>query len=156
MARRRKAKKTVTRRKRSSSRRYVGTVSVNESLSMIGGAIASRFIANALGKMFPAIVSSPINKAVTQAALGFAAKPLLGALGIKNPMIDAAGKGMIIAGGYEAMRVVAPKVLGATEDGDVIVVSGNEISEINGMDELGGMDEIGNDDISEINGYFED
>jgi hypothetical protein len=142
----------VTRRKRSSSRRYVGAVSVNEVLGMVGGAVASRYIANAMGKMFPAIISSPINKAATQIALGFVTKPLTNALGLKNPMLDAAGKGMIIGGGYELIRTVAPSALGATDEGDVIVVSGNDISEINGMDDIGAMDDIGNMDISEING----
>ena len=149
MARRRKMKKTVTRRRRTSSRRYGGTVSVNEVLGMVGGAVASRFIANAMGKMFPAIVSSPINKAATQIALGFVSKPLFGALGVKSPMFDAAAKGMIIGGGYELVRTVAPSALGATDEGDVIVVSGSDISEINGMDDIGNMD------ISEINGMDE-
>jgi len=150
MARRRKMKKTVTRRKRSSSRRYVGAVSVNEVLGMVGGAVASRFIANAMGKMFPSIVSSPINKAATQIALGFISKPIFGAIGVKSPMFDAAAKGMIIGGGYELIRTVAPTALGqASDEGDVIVVSGSDISEINGMDELGNMD------ISEINGMDE-
>ena len=68
---------------------------------------------------------------------------------VKSPMFDAAAKGMIIGGGYELVRTVAPSALGATDEGDVIVVSGSDISEVNGMDDIGNMD------ISEINGMDE-
>jgi hypothetical protein len=54
----------------------------------------------------------------------------------------------MIGGGYELLKVSVPAAFGAAEGDDVIVVSGTEISEINGMDEIG-------QDISEINGLDE-
>lgn len=160
MARRKKSRKMTTySRRRRSGRRMggIGAVSINEVAAALAGAVASRFIVNQLGKKFPNLVSSPINKAVGQVVLGVVTKPIAGALKIKSPMVDALSKGMMIGGGYELIRSVAPKTLGQTDDGDVIVVSGmDEISEINGMDEIGAMDEIGEmDEISEINGYDE-
>ena len=142
MARRRKSRKMVTRRKRSGSRRYVGAVSVNEVLGLVGGAVASRIVVNLLAKQFPALASTPTTKAAVQIGLGFITKPVAAAVGSKSPMVDALGKGMIIAGGYELIKQVAPKAMGAPEESDVIVVSGmddigaNDISEINGMDEM--------------------
>ena len=153
MAKRRKSRKmtTYSRRRRSGRRMSgIGSVNVNEVGAALAGAVASRFIVNQLGAKFPNLASSPINKAVGQILLGLVTKPVADALKIKSPLADSFGKGMMIGGGYELVRSIAPKTLGQTDDaGDVIVVSGaDEISEINGMDEIGGMDEI-----SEINGY---
>ena len=151
MAKRRK--KTVTRR-RYSSRKYsggMGSVSVNEVLGALAGAGLSRVIVNALGSQFPKLVSSPSNKAIGQVVLGLVTKPISSAIGVKSPMVDAFSKGMMIGGGYELLKVVSPKFMGATDESDVIVISGaDEISEINGMDEIGAMDEI-----AEINGMDE-
>lgn len=147
-----KRRKKMSKGRKKSYRVYarkVGSVSLQEVAVALGGAIASRFAVNALGKVVPQIGATGVSKAATQIALGFVTKPLAGMLGVKSANVDALAKGMIIGGGYELVKQVAPSVLGAT-DGDVIVVSGmNDISEINGMDE------IGNNDISEINGMDE-
>lgn len=154
MARRRKSKKVAPRRRRSGSRRYVGAVSTNEILGLVGGAVASRLVVNMLAKQFPKLAATPTTKAAVQIGLGFIAKPVAAAIGSKSPLVDSLGKGMMIAGGYELIKQVAPQAMGQTDDGDVIVVSGmdeigsTDISEINGMDELG----ASGDDISEING----
>jgi hypothetical protein len=154
MAKRKKSRKTTgTRRRRSASRRYVGAVSVNEVLGLVGGAIASRVVVNMLAKQFPKLGANAQTKAAVQIGLGFITRPIAAAIGSKSPMVDALGKGMMIGGGYELIKTVAPAALGAADDaGDVIVVSGMDeigadISEINGMDEIGAGDEI-----SEING----
>jgi hypothetical protein len=152
MAKRRK-KTTTTRRRKYSSRRYsgVGSVSVNETLGALAGAGLSRVIVNALGSQFPKLVSSAQNKAVAQVVLGLVTKPVSSAIGIKSPMVDAFGKGMILGGGYELLKVISPKYMGATDESDVIVISGaDEIAELNGMDEIGAMDEI-----AELNGMDE-
>lgn len=137
----RKTNKTSYRRK--SSR--VGSVSLQEVGATLGGAVLSRFIVNSLGKVVPEVVKTPTSKAIGQIALGFLTKPLAGLVGSKSAMIDAFGKGMMIGGGYELLKVSVPAAFGATEDQDVIVVNGTDISEINGMDDIG-------QDISEING----
>lgn len=154
--RRKKTVKSVTRRRRS-SRRYgsVGAVSTGEVLALVGGAVASRVIVNSLGKMFPSLVTSANTKAVAQIGLGFITKPVANMLGIKSPNVDAAGKGMIVGGGIELLKGIAPNVMGATDEGDVIVVSGmDDIAEVNGIDQIGeaeiaelnGMDDIGSDE----------
>ena len=153
MARRRKKSTRVMARRRRSSRRYsgIGAVSTSEVLALVGGAVASRFVVNSLGKAFPSLVGSANTKAIAQVALGLATKPVANMLGIKSPMADALGKGMIVAGGYELVRVVAPTVMGATDEGDVIVVNGMDLSEVNGMDEIG----YSADELSEVNGMDE-
>ncbi len=153
MARRRKKSRTVMARRRRSTRRYsgIGAVSTSEVLALVGGAVASRFVVNALGKSFPSLVGSANTKAIAQVALGLATKPIAGMLGVKSPMADALGKGMIVAGGYELVKVVAPNVMGAADEGDVIVVNGMDVSEINGMDEIG----ASADELMEINGMDE-
>jgi len=153
MPRRRKKSTKVISRRRRSSRRYsgMGAVSTGEVLALVGGAVASRFVVNALGKSFPTIVSSSNTKAIAQIALGLATKPIANIIGVKTPMVDALGKGMIVAGGYELVKVVAPNIMGAADEGDVIVVNGmDELSELNGMDEIGNANEI-----SEMNGMDE-
>lgn len=153
--RRKTMKKTVRRRTRRT--RSVGSVNANKMIGTIAGAIASRFVTNAVGKMIPVVVSSPMNKALTQVALGFVTKPVLGVLGVKSPALDGASEGMIIAGGYELVKTVAPKMMGQADEGDVILISGmedsaDEISEINGLDEIG----YGSaDELDEINGMDE-
>ena len=74
-------------------------------------------------------------------------------------MLDSLASGMIIGGGVELVKTVAPASLGVADEtpGDVIVINGTqEIPEINGMDDLGGLDDIGGMDISEINGMDEE
>lgn len=150
-------KRRTASKRRYSSRRYagVGSVSVNETLGALAGAGLSRIIVNALGSQFPKLVSTPQNKAVAQVVLGLVTRPVSGALGIKSPMVDAFGKGMMLGGGYELLKVISPKYMGAADEADVIVINGaDEISELNGMDELGaaeiaelnGMDELGYSD----------
>jgi hypothetical protein len=67
-------------------------------------------------------------------------------------MVDAFGKGMVLGGGYELVKIISPSYMGATDDtSDVIVISGApEISELNGMDEIGAAGEI-----AELNGMDE-
>lgn len=151
MAKRRKSmkRKKSTRKYRVYARK-VGSVSLQEVAFALGGAVASRFIVNSLGKVVPQITKTGTSKAIAQIALGFATKPIAGLVGSKSANIDALAKGMIIGGGYELLKVSVPAAFGAAEGDDVIVVSGTDISEVNGMDEIGaeiaeinGMDEIG-------------
>jgi hypothetical protein len=144
------AKRKMSRRKKSTRKyrvyaRKVGSVSLQEVAVALGGAVASRFIVNSLGKVLPQVVKTGTSKAIAQIALGFITKPLAGLVGSKSANIDALSKGMIIAGGYELLKVSVPAAFGAAEGDDVIVVSGSDIMEINGMDDIG-------QDISEING----
>lgn len=150
------AKRKKTTSKKSTGRKYrvyarkVGSVGVSDVIAGVVGGVASRWLTNQAGKVVPAIVASPQMKAGFQLLLGVVTPPLANALGVKNASVAAASKGMMFAGGYELIRAVAPTALGAAEDGsDVIVVSGTDISEINGLDEIGNMD------ISEMNGLDE-
>lgn len=146
MAKRRKSmkRKKSTRKYRVYARK-VGSVSLQEVAFALGGAVASRFIVNSIGKVVPQVTKSSTTKAITQIALGFATKPLAGLVGSKSANIDALAKGMMIGGGYELLKASVPAAFGAAEGDDVIVVSGTDISEVNGMDEIG-------QDIAEING----
>lgn len=150
MAKRRtKRAKSMAPRRRSSKRRsMMGSVNLQDVAATLAGAVASRFVVNSLGKVLPQVVKTPTSKAIGQIALGFLTKPLAGLVGSKSPMVDAFGKGMMIGGGYELLKVSVPAAFGATDDQDVIVVNGMDISEINGMDDIG-------QDISEINGLDE-
>lgn len=133
-------------KRRSSKRRSMGSVNLQDVAATLAGAVASRFVVNSVGKVLPQVVKTPTSKAIAQVALGFLTKPIAGLVGSKSPMVDAFGKGMMIGGGYELLKVSVPAAFGAAEGDDVIVVSGTDISEINGMDDIGAMD------ISEING----
>jgi hypothetical protein len=148
MARRRtkRAKSMMPKRRRSNVRRSMGSVDLQDVAATLFGAVASRFVVNQLVKVVPSVVKTPTSKAIAQVALGALTKPLASLVGSKSTMIDAFGKGMMIGGGYELLKVSVPAAFGAAEGDDVIVVSGTEISEINGMDDIGAMD------ISEING----
>lgn len=132
-------------KRRKSIRRSMGSVNLQEVAATLFGAVASRFVVNSVGKLLPIVSKTPVNKAITQVALGFLTKPVAGLIGSKSAMVDAFGKGMMIGGGYELLKASVPAAFGATEDQDVIVVNGMDISEINGMDDIG-------QDISEING----
>jgi hypothetical protein len=145
---RRKAKRAMSMKSRRRTSKRIGSVKLQDVAATLAGAVASRFIVNSVGKVLPMVVKTPTSKAIGQIALGFLTKPLAGLVGSKSPMVDAFGKGMMIGGGYELLKVSVPAAFGATEDQDVIVVNGTEISEINGMDDIG-------QDISEINGMDE-
>ena len=145
---RRKAKRAMGMKSRRRTSKRIGSVNLQDVAATLAGAVASRFIVNSVGKVLPMVVKTPTSKAIGQIALGFLTKPLAGLVGSKSPMVDAFGKGMMIGGGYELLKVSVPAAFGATEDQDVIVVNGTDISEINGMDDIG-------QDISEINGMDE-
>jgi hypothetical protein len=158
MAKRKGMKRKVSTTRYKSRARKVGSVNLSEVAATLGGAVASRFIVNSLGKVIPQVVSTPTSKAIGQVALGILTKPLAGLVGSKSAMLDAFGKGMMIGGGYELLKASVPAAFGAAEDQDVIVVSGTEISEINGMDEIGmdiseinGMDDIGYYNVEDFN-----
>ena len=148
----------MPKRRRSNVRRSMGSVNLQEVAATLFGAVASRFVVNSLGKVLPMVIKTPTSKAIAQVALGFATKPLAGLVGSKSPLVDAIGKGMMIGGGYELLKASVPAAFGQTEDQDVIVVNGMDISEINGMDDIGqdiaeinGMDEIGYYNIEDYN-----
>jgi hypothetical protein len=146
---RKKAKRAMSMKSRRRTSKRMGSVNLQDVAATLAGAVASRFIVNSVGKVLPMVVKTPTSKAIGQIALGFLTKPLAGLVGSKSPMVDAFGKGMMIGGGYELLKVSVPAAFGATEDDqDVIVVNGTDISEINGMDDIG-------QDISEINGLDE-
>lgn len=149
MAKRRKAKKGRKAKYRVYARK-VGSVNLQDVALALGGAVASRFLVNSLGKALPQIVKNNTTKAMAQIALGFITKPIAGLIGSKSANIDSLAKGMMIGGGYELLKTAVPAAFGAAEGDDVIVVNGMDISEINGMDDIGqnisemnGMDEIG-------------
>jgi hypothetical protein len=150
MARRRnkRAKSMMPKRRRSNVRRSMGSVNLQDVAATLAGAVASRFVVNQLVKVLPGVIKTPTSKAIAQVALGALTKPIAGLVGSKSTMVDAFGKGMMIGGGYELLKVSVPAAFGQTDDQDVIVVNGMDISEINGMDEIG-------QDISEINGLDE-
>jgi hypothetical protein len=145
---RKKAKRAMSMKSRRRTSKRMGSVNLQDVAATLAGAVASRFIVNSVGKVLPMVVKTPTSKAIGQIALGFLTKPLAGLVGSKSPMVDAFGKGMMIGGGYELLKVSVPAAFGQTEDQDVIVVNGTDISEINGMDDIG-------QDISEINGMDE-
>jgi hypothetical protein len=142
--------KSVTTRRRGTSRKFgksVGAVNTSEILGMIIGAAGSRILVNqVVGKFMPSLVGTPMNKALTQVGVGVAVMPVGRMLGIKSPMLGYIGKGGMLMGGIKALEAAVPSIMGAADDGDVIVINGADISEINGMDDIGSMD------ISEING----
>ena len=146
MAKRRKASRSgKAMRRRSTRSRKVGSVNLQDVALALGGAVASRFIVNSLGKVLPQIIKNNTTKAMAQVALGFITKPIAGLVGSKSANIDSFAKGMMIGGGYELLKTAVPAAFGAAEGDDVIVVNGMDISEINGMDDIGM-------DINEING----
>lgn len=67
---------------------------------------------------------------------------------VKNPLVQAAGAGMIIGGGLKVAKSVKPALLGGTDD--VLVIAG-DISEFGGVDQIGDLSAV-NGDLSEING----
>ena len=143
--RRRKSKVGAVRRKRS-TRRRMGAITQSgllEALTLVGGAVASRYIVNQVAKSQTSMawLQKGGNKALIQVGLG-----LLTPMVSKNPIVSNLGKGMVVGGGFEFFKTLAPSVLGA-DDSEVIVVSG--------MDEIGEIDMLGANEISEINGAGE-
>lgn len=150
------ARKKATKRRSGYKRKYriyakkVGAVSFQEVGVSLLGAVGSRLVVNQLGKVLPVMTKTATSKAISQVVLGIVTPTIANALNIKSPNVKALGNGMMIGGGYELLKAVSPAMLGATDEGDVIVVSGSdEISEINGMDEIGA------NDIAEVNGMDE-
>lgn len=117
------------------------------ALMITGGLVLSRVIVNAAGKVMPALVKTPMTKALGQAVLGLITKPVVSTLGVKSTKVDSLAEGMYVGAMYELLKSVAPTMIGA-EDDSVIVVSGTDISEVNGIDQIGA-DSM---DISEVNG----
>lgn len=147
MRMRRKSKRSVSKKRRTTSRRRGGRrmgaltqSGLLEALTTIGGAVASRYIVNKLAenKVGGDFITKAGNKALVQVGLGVIA-PMVS----KSPIVNNLSKGMIVAGGFEFFKTLAPAVLGA-DDSEVIVVSG--------LDQVGAMDMLGADQISEING----
>lgn len=142
----RKSKRSsAVRRKRSS--RKMGAITQSgllEALTLVGGAVASRYIVNQVAKSQTSMqwLQKGGNKALVQVGLG-----LLTPMVSKNPIVSNLGKGMVVGGGFEFFKTLAPSVLGASDEAEVIVVSG--------MDEIGEIDMIGAGEISEINGMDE-
>jgi hypothetical protein len=141
--------KSMAPKRRKKSMGSVNTPMIQKAGLNVLGLVASRFAVNGLSKLIPQL-KTPVNKAFAQIALGFLTKPVAGLLGSKSPNVDSFATGMMIGGAYELVKVAVPAALGQAEnDGeDVIVVSGMDIAEVNGMDDIGM-------DISEINGMDE-
>jgi hypothetical protein len=143
------AKRKMSNRKMSArprrTKRKMGSVGIQKTVVAGVGAVGSRALVNFGSKVLPIIGKTATNKAITQIVLGLLTKPMARMIGSKSANIDALSEGMVIAGFYELVKVTAPAAFGAAEGDDVIVVSGTDISEVNGMDEIG-------QDISEING----
>lgn len=152
MAKRKKMKRSPARRSRRMGAVSGGTGdTLKQALFIVGGMAASKLIVNAVSKFAPTIMGTPVAKASGQIVLGLVTKPLTRAIGVKSANINALGTGMIVGGSFELVKTFAPKVLGQTDDGDVVIISGsNELSELNGMDEIGGAGEL-----SELNGMDE-
>jgi hypothetical protein len=153
MAKKRKMKKSPVRRTRKRMGAVAGGTAdtLKTSLFIVGGMVASKLIVNAIGKVAPTILGTPVAKAGGQIVLGLITKPLANAVGVKSSNINSLGTGMIVGGSYELVKTFAPKVLGQTDEGDVVIISGSdELSELNGMDEIGGANEL-----SELNGMDE-
>lgn len=139
---RRSKRTSAVRRKRST--RKMGAITQSgllEALTLVGGAVASRYIVNQVAKSQTSMqwLQKGGNKALVQVGLG-----LITPMVSKNPILTNLGKGMVVGGGFEFFKTLAPTVLGASEEAEVIVVSG--------LDEIGEIDMLGANDISEING----
>lgn len=142
---RRSTKKMSSVRRRRTSRRRMGAITQSgllEAFTLIGGAVASRYIVNQVAKSQTSMtwLQKGGNKALVQVGLGLVT-PMIS----KNPIVNNLSKGMIVSGGFEFFKTLAPGVLGQSDE--VIVVSG--------MDEIGAMDMLGANEISEINGVDE-
>jgi hypothetical protein len=159
MAKRKMTKRSPVRRTRKRMGAVAGSgETIKQALFVVGGMVASKLIVNAVGKLATQL-NTPVAKAGGQIVLGLITKPLTSAMGVKSANINALGTGMIVGGTYELVKTFAPKVLGQMDEGDVVIISGQdeiggsmdlselngtmELSELNGMDEIGEMFEIG-------------
>lgn len=107
---------------------------------MIAGGVAGKYLVN----RFMGQQNDTVKGAILVGA------GILGSNYAKNSMIQAAGNGLIVAGGLTIVKSIKPALFGATDD--VLVISG-DLSEVNGMDEINGIDELGaTNDIAEVNG----
>lgn len=160
MAYKRKKHKKVSRRRH--SRRgimgAVGKFDIIAPISMIGGAVAGRYIANKVLEKNTADAKN-LYKAGIQIGTGIVAQ-MFG----KSPILHNAGSGMIAAGGLTLVSHLVPTLsasIGAEGEGaDILVLSGLDINTINGVDTIGadsidintlnGVDTIGADDDFEM------
>jgi hypothetical protein len=140
MARRRKATKKVSYKRR----RSVGGMSANV-LTDIAGVVAGAVIAKQLNKMLK-----------FDAKILAAGKIVAGVMlpkFVKNPLMAGIGQGMIAIGGTELVGSFVP-ALGATDD--LIMLSGTDDDFMNGLDTIGDdVSEVNGFDISEVNGFDE-
>lgn len=141
MARKRKAKRTTHRRRRTS----IGAVGgmATEILGVTAGAVVA-------GKLI-SMLSSKVDSKI--AAAGAVALGVFLPKFVKSPMIKGVANGMIAVGGQRLVANFLP-ALGATDD--VVLVSGYD--EIGGLDQIGygsDLNAVNGSDISEINGYDE-
>jgi hypothetical protein len=140
MAKHKKHLKKSTKHRR---RHYIGAVP-NQMLTpilMIGGGVLGKYLTN---KFMP-----QQNDTIKGAVL--VGTGILASNYAKNSMVQAAGNGLIVAGGLTIVKSIKPALFGTTDD--VLVISGNDIAEVNGMDEINGIDELGaTNDIAEVNG----
>lgn len=146
MAKRKKTK-SYSRRRRSSRgvMGAIGKFDIMAPVTMIGGAVLGRYLVNKfLSKQNGTI------KGAAQIGAGIVAQTYG-----KNVLLHNAGKGMVAAGGLTLIQSVAPDLaIGATGESDILVISGDEISTVNGVDQIGADSTM--DDINTVNGVDED
>lgn len=143
----RKHKKSYSRRRRTSRgvMGAIGKFDIMAPVTMIGGAVLGRYLVNKfLSKQNGTI------KGAAQIGVGIVAQTFG-----KNVMLHNAGKGMVAAGGLTLIQSVAPDLaIGATGESDILVISGDEISTVNGVDQIGADGTM--EDINTVNGIDED
>lgn len=134
MAKHKKHSKKSTKHRR---RHSIGAVpnQIVTPILMIGGGVLGKYLTN---KFMP-----QQNDTIKGAVL--VGTGILASNYAKNSMVQAAGNGLIVAGGLTIVKSIKPALFGTTDD--VLVISGNDIAEVNGMDEIGK-----SDDIAEVNG----
>lgn len=135
MAKKRKAKKST----RTYRRRGIGAAGSGMVME-VAGVTAGALLAKQVGKLLPNL-NSTLKSAIT-VAVGVALPKF-----VKSPIMNAVGSGMVAVGGADLVTGFVPS-LGAEDD--VVLISGTDISEMNGLDEIGGAGEI-----SELNGIDE-
>lgn len=130
-----KRRHSVRRKGRHSMAGVAGSM-IQEVLGVTAGAIIAKKVSSMMPNLDPKIAGA------IKVAAGVALPKF-----IKNPLVAAAGQGMIAIGGVELIGSFVPS-LGATDD--VLVVSGidqiGDVSEVNGINEVNGLDEIGDVD----------
>jgi predicted glycosyltransferase len=145
MAKRKKSPVKYRRRKKS-----IGA-STGDLLTEIGGIAAGAILAKQLNKM---LKFNPRILAAGKLVIGVALPKM-----VKTPVVKSVGQGMIAVGATELIGSFVPALAGTDdvvllsgmdEIGELDMMSGSDISEINGLDEIGG-----SSDISEINGLDE-